>query len=443
MNLALTWVEGKCLNSRGVRAWAASLRKHSPETRIVILSPQPVQVEHVENVVLKVPGGRPLHRRWCAYSDFLSSLVANHSSVDFVLFSDSRDLIFQTDPFVIAEPDATILVSEQQKTADHSWCEKKALELQQKLGWPQDLKRTEINGGIQLGPLIAMRQFAQAMELGMFCGADTDQALLNWWFRHRCTDPWKFAPEGWYVHGEAVKLGRQKIEIKEGIARDRRSQTAATIWHQYDRVPGHEAIAQAGFMPPRPPLGETRILLLVAHYNEPLKWLDEFSYETLVVSKNGQHPPGAIARPNVGNEAETWAWFFAEHYDELPEITVCLQGKPFDHVRPDTFRQMLQRIQTEKNFSYIPISNPGHKGWTGLDTPDHHGIPIKEWWARLFKTPPPLNWYTPYGGQFAVHRDAVRQRSREYWQMIRDNCKTRNDACTLERLWQFILMGLP
>lgn len=445
MNLALTWAEGQMLNSPCVKAWANSLNEvHATDTRVVVLSPQAVKIPGAQNIVMKPPGTCPAHRRWFAYND----IIRSEPDCQRVLVADCRDLIFQADPFaILKDSTASIIVAnEQQRTGEHQWCINKARAFATLIGYhAPDPNRMEINGGIQLGTRDGMILLAAVMESFLHSRRDNiDQAFINWWIYNRCPVQWKFAPESWYIHGESVKLGRQKIEIREGLAYVKPATSPAAVWHQYDRT-GHDPIIIERLCPPPPipELKDSRILFLVAHYNEPLKWLNSFPYRHLVITKNGSDRPDAIVRPNIGFEAETWAWFFAERYDDLPEIIVCLQGDPFDHVRIEAFRQILKRIETEKSFSYIPISTPGHKGLTGTDTPDHRGIPMRDWWTRLFKSSPPLSWYAPYGAQFAVHRDAVRARPREYWEMIRDNCKTREDACTLERLWQFILMGLP
>jgi hypothetical protein len=523
--LALTWAEGEVLSSRGLRSWAASLKKHSRDCRIVILSPEPVTIPDTENVIIDPAnrGAFVLHRRWSAYSHYLGNFLQKEtkeakvsdsdpslpslSSVN-VLLSDCRDLVFQADPFSLLQssnsqlPSPIFVCSEQQKSGEHPWTRDKALKLEARIKFKQDLTRIEINGGLQLGPLTSMQLFCAAMEAGLYCGVDTDQAFLNWWFYHRCPVPWQFAPDHWYIHGEAVKRGKQRVKIIDGAAhvandhkttgpRDNGTEKVsgqwsvvsgqsrpAAVFHQYDRTP-HAGLflnnSQLSTLNSQH-LKSVPLLILVAHYNENLSWLDKLAKlanKHIIISKSASPPDGSIARANIGCEAETWAWFFAEYYDDLPQVIVCVQGKPFDHIQPVLFNQILAQlsnllqketketkdsdfpgaagpslpslssVKNSSDFSYVPISTPGHRGFTGLDVPDHKGLPMREWWARLFKSPPPLNWYCPYGGQFAVHREAVRARSREYWRNISEHCQTRNDACTLERLWQFILIGLP
>src|SRR5581483_9908566 len=174
--------------------------------------------------------------RWAAYTRYLASVTEKVT----VLLSDCRDLVFQDDPFVGADSNF-IVVSEYQKTGRHPWTKDKAVSLQQKTKLTQDLTREEINGGVQLGPLDSILLFCAAMDMGMYCGVDTDQALLNWWFYNRCPVPWKFAPAGWYIHGESVKLNKQRMEIVDGKACV--DGKVAAVWHQYDRT-GHTVFCQ-------------------------------------------------------------------------------------------------------------------------------------------------------------------------------------------------------
>lgn len=435
---AFTWAEGKVAASRGLRAWAQSLSLAAPECEITVCSSEPLSVPGARNVVMHPNGAGPLHRRWAAYY-----LAIKRSDADVILLSDSRDLVFQDDPFpMLGDGQKLLVAGEYQKCGDHPWCAGKERELHDKIGGSVDLGRIEVNGGIQLGTRDAMLTMAMALESGVH-GLSTDQAFLNWWLYNRCPSEWAIAPEatGWYLHGESVKTGKLKLELRDQVAYFKNGSDdefrKATVWHQYDRT-GHARLCHDRYRPGTKDMG---VLVLVSHYQEPLTWLDNMEHEVCIVSKGANPPPESILRPNVGREAETWAWFFAEHYDELPELLVCLQGNPWTHVKRDFLGATIAAM-IETRCGYSALSTPGHGKWTGIDTPDHPDLPMAAWWKALFPgTLPPYRWYTPFGGQFIVRREAVRARPKTFWEQIARECVTREDACTLERLWQFIFVA--
>ena len=69
-------------------------------------------------------------------------------------------------------------------------------------------------------------------------------------------------------------------------------------------------------------------LLLINLFDENLNWSNLWSDIRFIVDKGtaGMVSPyyQYALRPNRGFEAETWAWFFAAYYNELPDYTICL-----------------------------------------------------------------------------------------------------------------------
>lgn len=170
--------------------------------------------------------------------------------------------------------------------------------------------------------------------------------------------------------------------------------------------------------------------IVVARFKEDLGWLRDLPWPIEVYDK------GAGDLPNIGFEGHTFLHHFAECYDHLDEVTVCLQGDPFPHC-PD-FRRQIEGIDP-KNFSFMPIASHGRVQLPD-GRPHHHGLgPANDRLWRLLKgCPPPGSWYSAYGGQFAVHRDCVRRYPVEYWRVARNAVVTKNDACAMERLWSSV-----
>lgn len=430
--LAITWADGSVITSRGLRAWVSSLRRAAPQCDVLICSPTPCSVEGARNAVCDIPGTSWLNRRWTAYADAL-----RQSEADVVMLSDSRDVIFQSDPFTLLNgKDKIMVASEHFPSNIHPWCSQKEKEICAKLGWKSHTKDV-INGGLQIGRRDAMLTFSYAIESVMRLGVfTTDQAFINWWFYERCPFPWSFGPPNWYIHGEAVRLQKQQVELRDGVAWSKNGSDAfeqATAFHQYDRC-GHADIISRYI-----DLSKSPLLVLVAHFNENLDWLKKYDYDSVIVSKSPTPTAGTQALPNLGYEAQTWAWFFAENYDKLPDVTVCLQGSPQRKCPEPQMQSAISRMASGQ-FGFAPIAGNGSLTWMD-DVTHHKGLPLLDWWKRLFKTVPPAWLYVHYGGQFAVSRDAVRSRPRAFWKKLAEEIKTKEDACCLERLWQFVFGG--
>ena len=74
--------------------------------------------------------------------------------------------------------------------------------------------------------------------------------------------------------------------------------------------------------------------IVVAHYNEDLKWLTPFDSKSIIVYSKGKPSEiDCIQRylPNIGNESHTYLTYILENYDNLPEIIFFTQGSIDDH----------------------------------------------------------------------------------------------------------------
>ncbi|CAJ1422510.1 unnamed protein product [Effrenium voratum] len=87
-------------------------------------------------------------------------------------------------------------------------------------------------------------------------------------------------------------------------------------------------------------LALSEVELVVARYSEDLRWLDALpQLRTIVYNRGGADRllPGPranlllVQQPNVGREDEVFLHHIVEHYDQLPKVTVFLQGWPFGH----------------------------------------------------------------------------------------------------------------
>lgn len=117
--------------------------------------------------------------------------------------------------------------------------------------------------------------------------------------------------------------------------------------------------------------------LVVARYEEPLVWLANVptGWELTVYNKGTSDPAiprdgSVITLPNVGREGHTFLTHVIDRYDSLSDVTVFVQGNPFDHVEVHE----LLRIFSQPSQPTQPIGR-----WLVCDStgsPHHPGLPI-------------------------------------------------------------------
>lgn len=182
--------------------------------------------------------------------------------------------------------------------------------------------------------------------------------------------------------------------------------------------------------------------VVVARYEESLEWTERLPYPIVVYDKGGSPPAGSRRLPNVGFEGQTFLHHFAAYYDELADVTICLQGDPRPHLQGGLKAafDLIERITPER-ITYLPLAC--HASWQHADgSPHHPGLDEanERIWRSLKGFSPPNVWHSWYGGQFAVHRDLVHRHPQAFWESASKLIVTKNDACALERLWGHLLV---
>ena len=169
--------------------------------------------------------------------------------------------------------------------------------------------------------------------------------------------------------------------------------------------------------------------LVVARHEEDLAWLRRVPREfTITVYNKGPALPRCIPLPNIGREAHTFLHHLTERRDTLADLTVFVQGRPFDHA-PDLHK--ILRSLADGSFT-VPDFH-----WLGFlaDTDDHRGrrlfvpwsknparaeLPLDEFHRHIFGTAGPATYRFFVGAQFAVTREAAHRRSAGFYRRARD-----------------------
>jgi hypothetical protein len=198
--------------------------------------------------------------------------------------------------------------------------------------------------------------------------------------------------------------------------------------------------------------------LVVARFSEDLRWIRRVpdSFRVTVYNKGEDLDPELMGRlsegrsfrsvrlSNEGREAHTYLTHLLAHYEDPAEVTVFCQGHPFDHA-PDLHERLRALASGEEKVE-------GFK-WYGFleETDDPWGKRLFVPWSknserleletgRLFsdlfgETSP--EWFNFRGGaQFAVTREAVLARPREFYERALElSLSVPRAAHSYERLW--------
>ena len=185
--------------------------------------------------------------------------------------------------------------------------------------------------------------------------------------------------------------------------------------------------------------------LVVARYREDLNWLGNTPPGvTAVVYDKGPNPmPGAGALENVGREAHTYLHHICENYEELADVTVFCQGKPFDHAFDfhQTLRDLVANPDDAPGFRWLghivdTDSKDGRLFRTWSKNPDGAGLDLNGFHRRLWGDDGPDEYAFYLGAQFVVRRETILQQPRGFYEHARQVALMfPNAAHCFERCW--------
>lgn len=177
--------------------------------------------------------------------------------------------------------------------------------------------------------------------------------------------------------------------------------------------------------------------VVVARYNEPLKWLPLIPDGIdIYVSNSGQSEPDipekvkkrtkVVRVPNGGRECGHWWRYIISNYENLADAHIFLQGSPhIGHTSDILFGNWLEpdyvfsRLAEAKGFSYI--YDKSKKRGTAGGNFDAQML-ICEVHGRKYLPLPPLAGATDWGGQHYVSREVITSRPKHFYQEMVDFC---------------------
>ncbi len=201
--------------------------------------------------------------------------------------------------------------------------------------------------------------------------------------------------------------------------------------------------------------------VVVAHHNEGLGWLRGWEAHSHVYHKGDPAtPPLAGLRgweplANVGRESHSYAHHIAERYDQLADVTVFVQGNPWEHGRGwAAFLENALALRGQGGQpALLPFARDLHRcaAWPRgmaqevLSNPRYPGVQpsaryptFEAFWEGMFGEPHPETFTHFYSACFAVTRSAVHRRSRNFYQTLRDALAGHSNPVEghyVERMW--------
>ncbi len=191
--------------------------------------------------------------------------------------------------------------------------------------------------------------------------------------------------------------------------------------------------------------------LVVARCGEDIAWLRRVPREFAVtVYDKGLPSPTGIDLPNIGREAHTYLRHLAERHETLADVTVFVQGRPFDHA-PDLHRRLCAladgRERVEEFFWLGFVADTDDARGRRLFVPwsknaDGRELRMDDFHRQLFGGTGPAAYRFFPGGQFAVSRGAARRRTPGFYSAAAELAAWFPDAAhCFERLWDRVFLA--
>jgi len=208
--------------------------------------------------------------------------------------------------------------------------------------------------------------------------------------------------------------------------------------------------------------------IVVARFKESCEWLVPISTYCKIYNKgemetfvNGYHFKEIENLPNVGRESHTYLHFILSHYDRLPEVVMFTQGCIKDHFGSNNIFILKQMMEDAWRFGksratveYVPSGE--HVGsfdadfnFDALSQKWFHEdryfqdrrLLFFEWLREYIGCDYTVPFYVYRNGIFAVRRNVILKRSKEFYLRLLEQCAHHNDPVEghfLERSWHYI-----
>lgn len=177
------------------------------------------------------------------------------------------------------------------------------------------------------------------------------------------------------------------------------------------------------------------IEFVVAKYNEDVAWIKNLDTTKFRITVYDKSANGNL--PNFGREAHTYLHHIIKRYNNLADVTVFVQGNPFDHVSVSR-DELIRSINTHSYDMTEPFFNTRRI--------HEHTRLCNRTVKYLFGKNLNQDIYFTDGAQWIVKKENIINKPLEFWLRIYNDVarvQTTNwedvvNPWTLEGVWQFL-----
>jgi len=184
---------------------------------------------------------------------------------------------------------------------------------------------------------------------------------------------------------------------------------------------------------------------VIAKYKENVEWVKKLDkkHKITIYDKSDSPIEGSIKLKNVGREGETFLYHIVNNYDNLDEVTVFLQGNPFEHLhtlvgwRTQLSNEEIDLVVNKMNFE-INDNSDFTTFYQVLynDTNYTNGVDIREACLKYYNEDHEFFTVSP-GAQYIVPKKYILSRPLDFWKKLHTamfNNEELNGYCQ-EQLW--------
>jgi hypothetical protein len=180
---------------------------------------------------------------------------------------------------------------------------------------------------------------------------------------------------------------------------------------------------------------EEKCVVVISRYNEDVSWLNQLKIPYILYNKGEKLDDFTYSEiPNQGRETETFLRFITEHYHNLPQRVVFVQGDPFYH-----YKRLLKFLEkpNKNDICFLSDFNPI---CDAIGRPHHfEELPLKEILKELKIDDLHDTFHFCAGAQYLIPRKYIWSKSLSWWiNAYKVNEYYKTGPWAFERLWPLI-----
>jgi hypothetical protein len=184
--------------------------------------------------------------------------------------------------------------------------------------------------------------------------------------------------------------------------------------------------------------------IVVAKYNENVDWVKHIQHRVTVYDKSEKPIENSIPLKNKGREGETFLYHIVHHYDHLDDVTVFLQGNPFEHLqtlvgwRTELTDEEKQTVLNKVNKEINDQSDFATFYQVLYNDPNGTNNQNITYYCKKYYNSDYFFFTVSPGAQYIVPKRYILSRPLEFWKTLHEAMYNEElDGYAQEQLWYF------